>query len=515
MAVERHVRVWTLILMVFCLVATTAVGAPSPRPVVTWWMGLGAKYAPYYKSFNEVPYVQELCKRLNMDVKFVSPPFGMEAEQFNLLASSQDLPDLVTYDWRSYVGGGEKAVKEGLIIRLNDFFDRYCPDLVKYLKSEPGVDKDIKTDSGTYFFVPYVFSDFMQCVYMGPQVRQDWLQDLGLAAPTTFDDWYTMLQGFKDKKGATAPLIVRISDLKSGSFVNSFGMNLAFYQQNGAVKFGPMESGYRQFLELMSKWYRDGLLDQDFSTLDKKTLDAKVTGEKAGAWIATTFGGVGNYLSLMKDKNPKFDILGATWPVAKRGDLNHLIPGVGSKVQAQMTAVSARAKDLPSIGKLLNYGFTAEGRMFYNYGVEGVSYTIVNGKAKLTDMVTKDTKLPLIDSYARFAPVADMGGPFVAESNATENMFSFPVQQQMAKQNWSKGDMDYYLPALSLLPSEVDSFSSIMTEVNTYVDESMLKFIMGQQSLQQFESYRQTLRSMKIDQAIAIEQNAYERYKKR
>ena len=48
-----------------------------------------------------------------------------------------------------------------------------------------------------------------------------------------------------------------------------------------------MEEGYRQFVQQMADWYAEGLLDTDFATVDKSTVQAKFanseirTGESA------------------------------------------------------------------------------------------------------------------------------------------------------------------------------------------------------------------------------------------
>lgn len=41
---------------------------------------------------------------------------------------------------------------------------------------------------------------------MGPIVRKDWLDELGLDVPETIDDWEIMLKAFRDKKGASVGL---------------------------------------------------------------------------------------------------------------------------------------------------------------------------------------------------------------------------------------------------------------------------------------------------------------------
>jgi len=54
-----------------------------------------------------------------------------------------------------------------------------------------------------------------------------------------------------------------------------------------------------------------------------------------------------------------------------------------------------------------------------------------------------------------------------------------------------------------------------MSEINTYTDEMLLKFIMGNESLDKFDAYVERLKQMKIDDAIAIQQAALERYNQR
>ena len=62
------------------------------------------------------------------------------------------------------------------------------------------------------------------------------------------------------------------------------------------------------------------------------------------------------------------------------------------------------------------------------------------------------------------------------------------------------------------LPNE-DSLrrSEIMTEVDTYVNEMVLKYITGAESLDTFENYQQELRNMGIEEAIELTQKSYDK----
>ena len=71
------------------------------------------------------------------------------------------------------------------------------------------------------------------------------------------------------------------------------------------------------------------------------------------------------------------------------------------------------------------------------------------------------------------------------------------------------------LPPSSMTEEEVSEYNSIMTDIQTYVDEFKLKFILGTESLDNFPSFVENIRNMNIDRAIEIRQAEYDRYLER
>ena len=72
-------------------------------------------------------------------MEYIHPNDQQTAEQFNLMIASDELPDVIEYDWTgrsagSYPGGPEKAIQDGVILELNDLIDQYAPNLKKNLK---------------------------------------------------------------------------------------------------------------------------------------------------------------------------------------------------------------------------------------------------------------------------------------------------------------------------------------------------------------------------------------------
>ncbi|WDH98423.1 hypothetical protein PUW24_05715 [Paenibacillus urinalis] len=86
-------------------------------------------------------------------------------------------------------------------------------------------------------------------------------------------------------------------------------------------------------------------------------------------------------------------------------------------------------------------------------------------------------------------------------------------EQKEAIQIWADTDASLHLlPALPKSEMENAELSAIMQEVDKHVDEVSLKIIMGIEPLSEFDSYIQQLKSMNIEQAIAIQQQALDRY---
>ena len=186
------------------------------------------------------------------------------------------------------------------------------------LEEHPEWKKEITTDDGSIYVFPFLRTDDKLKVFLGPTIRQDWLDKLGLSMPTTVDEWYNVLKAFKEQdpngngKADEIPLYLTKGDVDTTTaFLGAWGINAGFYQEEGQVKYGPTDPRFKEFLTLMNQWYKEGLLDQDFATTDEKMLEAKITGGQIGSAILYTGSGIGKYGTLMKDKDPNFRLVAA------------------------------------------------------------------------------------------------------------------------------------------------------------------------------------------------------------
>lgn len=485
---------------------------------LTYWVSLNPNAAATMKSYNEIAAYKELEKKTGTKVEFQHPPTGQEKDQFNLMIASGKLPDVIEYGWNAAPKGADSLIKEKRIIRLNELIDKYAPNLTKVLKEHPEFRKLITTDEGNIYVMPFLMGDELLSIVNGPVIRKDWLDKLNLKVPQTIADWETVLTAFRDKdpngnnKKDEIPYLFNLADNDYNNlFVGAWGITNDFYMDGGKVKYGPIEPQFKDYLETMARWYKEGLIDKDYATTDAKLKDAKVTGDQLGSLSTYAGSGIGRYKSLVPNL-PQFSLVGAPYPVLKQGDkaigqYTYPFTGIGA-------AISATAKNPEQIVKWLDYKYGEEGHLLFNFGIEGESYKMENGYPKYTDKIMNNPdKLPVTQAMAKYF-IASWSGPIVQDKRYIEQYFAMPEQRD-AQKEWMKSDHSKLLPPITLTAEESSKTSSIMNDVKTYRDEMINKFIMGAEPISNFDKFVQTIKSMGIDEAIKARQAALDRFNAR
>ncbi|TFE19895.1 extracellular solute-binding protein [Cohnella luojiensis] len=488
---------------------------------LTYWGEMTGNIVGVKATHEEVPFFQDWQKKTGVKLKFTAPPAGQAKETLNVMLASGELPDMIEFNFLSeFPGGPEKAIGDGYILKLNDLIDKHAPNLKKFLQENPAIDKMVKTDNGSYYAFPFIRYDEYLRVFQGPIVRKDWLDELGLPVPETIDEWTTMLRAFKEKKGAAAPFAVNskprfFNDSYNGAIMGAFGVKRDFYQKDGSIKFGPAESGFKEYLRLFQTWYKEGLIDKNIATADGKAVDSNMASGATGATIGNAGGGIGKWQPLVEANDPKALLVAAPYPVLNKGDT----PMFGQKDNAYssggIVAVTASSKDPELAVKLLDYGYSEEGRMFFNFGTEGVSYNMVDGYPKYTDLLMKNPdKLAPAQAMSLYVR-GSYNGPFIQDKRYAEQFFARQTQRD-AVDIWKKTDVaKYALPPLTPTPEESSEYATIMNDINTLVDEMTLKIILGSESIDKFESYVDKMKSLNLDRAIEIQSAALQRFNNR
>ena len=474
---------------------------------VSYWVWLNSNILKSCSSWSETKYAEDLEKQTGIKVKYIHPAIGQEDASFNILFSSDDLPDIIcNAAWRTFSGGGpDGAIDSGYIFDLTDYLKDYAPNYYKTLKSNPDWDKAAKSLNGRYYDIGSIGHDVP--VY-GMIIRKDWLEDLGLSMPETVQEWHDVLKAFKEKKGASAPLSFSASSFyKMDILESAYKTSTSFYPDGGKIKYGPLDKSYKEFVKEMAKWYKEGLLDKNMASTDSKALDAKVLNDNTGATYGYVSSGIGKWMSAKK-AGSKMRLVAAPYPVLNKGDK----PSQYSKSVSRynnFAAISSTSKNKEIAMRLLDYGYSEKGSLLANYGREGVTYNIVDGKPQFTDEILHN---PEGKSISEALYYYSQLGPFYLTRESFLQQITMPEQLEATK-TWEV-DHTHAMPNTLMPDSDQKEYADIMLSVESYVSETVLGVICGEKPESELDKMDSQLKKLNLDRAIEIQQKAYDNYNK-
>ena len=209
----------------------------------------------------------------NVEVEFVKVPRWTEVEEINNLLAGQTAPDIcLTYSYPTI----QTYADMGGVMDLSELLEEYkdvTPNLWAWL-GETNIYWDKDPVDGTIWAIEGKRNDVKRIVTF---VRQDWLDALGLAAPTTTEEFEAMLHAFKDRAAELpvddASKVVPFSvsyDIgwRCAPIIESFmdpQISDKEYYINGFDDRKITENGAKEAIRLVNKWYNDGLIWQNFA----------------------------------------------------------------------------------------------------------------------------------------------------------------------------------------------------------------------------------------------------------
>ncbi|MGG1516944.1 extracellular solute-binding protein [Paenibacillus oryzisoli] len=475
---------------------------------------MGPWAAQSTKNFGENLVFQEMEKKTGVKVDWVHPPAGQAKEQFNLMIASNDLPDVIVYDWFSVPGGMKKYVDDGVIVDLTPYVSKNAPNFTKLMNENPEAKKQSMDDASKFYCMPMLRLKDSLRVVNGPQVRMDWLEKLNLKKPTTIDDWYNMLKAFKAQNPSGWPMTGQkfVGSNGIGNLVEAWGTSYDFYVDGGTIKYGPLNPQFKDALSFINKLFSEGLIDPDYMLNNREKQDAKVISGASGALFGVQ---PSNFMRTMVEsgRDLKFRIDGVSWPIGPAGKPYSLDSSYTYEVVSPCAAVTKNAKYPEEIVAWLDYAYGQEGNLLFNLGLENMTYTMKDGNAENTELITKN-KDGLSSSAAMGKYTMALNGWAMSQDVQYHRQLMMPYGYPAAD-NWRTADVSLVVPRLTFTAEETQQVARIKTEIDTYAQEMFDKFTTGKEPLANYDKFTQRLEDMGIGQLTKTYQAAYDRYQQR
>jgi putative aldouronate transport system substrate-binding protein len=296
-----------------------------------------------------------------------------------------------------------------------------------------------------------------------------------------------------------------------GALTSPFGLpRTDAYHINGKVHYGAYDPQYKDVLAFFHKLFAEKLLDSNFAVTDEPTAHASVLNGKTGL-IFTAASRIQN-MTYAAGNASDFTLMGLSSMSTARGAVPLYSYADDPVRLAFWCNLPETCRDVENSLKLLNYLYTEKGNILANFGQENVTFAWVNNEPELNEFVTKNPQGLSLDGMIRAYGLLNF--PIVQDERMLRQRFALP-QQIQAMEAWSKSDgAKYRIVNNSILGEYADEYATILTDINTYIEESRAQFISGALSLDRFDSYITTLKSMGMDRLLEILQVSYDVYNK-
>lgn len=209
----------------------------------------------------------------NVEVEFKAVPRWTEVEEINNLLAAGTAPDIcVTYSYPTV----QTYAQMGGVLDLSSYVEEYrneLPNLWDWL-GETNIYWDKDPENGTLWAIETKLAVSNRVLTF---VRQDWLDKLGMKAPTTKAEFEEMLIAFKDNAetllGADASKMIPYSvsydvGWRAATLIESFldpAVSDREYYVNGFDDRKLTQNGTKEAVRLLNKWYHMGLMWNDFA----------------------------------------------------------------------------------------------------------------------------------------------------------------------------------------------------------------------------------------------------------
>ncbi|MFQ7003804.1 MAG: hypothetical protein ACLRRT_09095 [Ruthenibacterium lactatiformans] len=406
-----------------------------------------------------------------------------------------------------------KYGETGVILPLNDYIENSMPNLKAEMDKRDGVEKALTYSDGNIYYLPML--DETPSGNIPYIVRTDWLDQLGLERPVTIEDWenYWSLvkttdlngNGKNDEIPFSAYEIERLRN-----FCTAWGVLDDFYTDptdGGKVHYGPIEDKYKEALVWMNDMWNKGYIDQEIIT---RLLGLQ---REAGAEHRRLLRGPARRHAGRPERHDGGIVPGSTSPPPSRRKARPAYRSTPTSTLSPRRCGRHHHLHLqkcrPRCGMAGLY-VQRRGQMLLNMGIEGTHYTMQDGEPIFTDYILNNPDgLSPKQAVGTFT-IAQEPCPLCCASARPASWTMLPCWRPRRTASSVPGGINkYVIPGTLSFSSEKDAERrAAMADIETYVDEMVMKFITGREPIENWDTYVAKVKEMGIENVIGIYQEA-------
>lgn len=489
---------------------------------LSYFTTLSPMFSSYMEDYSGNDAVQALEELTGVHIDYQCYIPENAQTQFNLQAAAGSLPDILLGATEYYSGGMDKAVNDEILLNLGDYLD-YAPNFSQVLDLDPEMRSTLTTASGNLIgFYAYSDPEIAMPVSGSIMVRGDWLEQVGMDIPKTYDQVHDVLTAFQNDLGVETPMLVTsYLDDQSGSFASGYdikaffmtspGIQVPFYVVDGQVKCAIVEDNFVSYVEMLQSYMAEGLTAKDIESYTNETsYQDKVTSGEVGLFWGF---GVSN-LETLNDTVEDGGYFVAVPAIRKTEDQTLHFTATTSYMVRSCVSISANCSNVELACQWLDCHYTDEVSMLAMYGVEGTGYEIGDdGTPHYTEMMTDSSEGLTLTINRALHCLSTPDSIYYGSINTDLETYTDAQREALELINSGSMDGEYVYPdGASMTEEETETYTALIADLSTYMAEHVLKFVVGEEDMAEYPAFIDTLNDMGIQEAIDIRQAAYDRY---
>lgn len=509
-------------------------------------------------DIEDVWFFKYLAQKMNVDFELEQT---LETDQrISLMFASDSVPDLV---WGIRLSNNDVMVygmQEGMLLNWKDLITpELMPNTYQAMQDYPDAFTASTAPDGNIYTLPMITGSsyytntgtFSAAIRM--YINKDWMDACGITElPTTLDEYLEVLRTFKEKDPMglgenNIPLIG--NQEKDKTFVwNALGFHgtatqaygTAFDLKDNQLVLPCYTEEAKEFITFYNTLYNEGLISPDYFTLDQTAARGLMASGVCGVLGDSTLTAIG-------DAWPSWVALS---PLTS--DVNDVaVAAFNPGYSVGQLYASAYTEHPEVLARIVDYMYSDEGALYYNYGpMKGTEETlgVVDGwyydenNRITTDKVVNGEFTDISEyAYQYIKSYSSAPGRFDHYSQTAAAMagIEFPGKEMTIVDKLTGAEipsliMDVYtddnndghwritqseamidhltavrLPDVYLTAEQNQRVADLSTVINDYVTAESAKFIVGTRPLSELDAYFEELKSLGIEEYIAIYQEAY------
>lgn len=348
-------------------------------------------------------------------------------------------------------------------------------------------------------------------------IRSDWLEKSGLDAPKTLDEVENLAKTFRQMKlgGENTVGITTISELYGG-YNSSWGLDTVFsyygaypgvwLEKDGAPVYGSTLPEVKDALSTLRRWYAEGILDREFAVRDEAARQSLIGSGQCGMYFGVWWpsNGVADAVELDNDA----DWIAVSAPL----DADGFLKSPQNDPLQEIVVVSKNCAHPEAVIKALNGGYdvlrcnTSESNPYAEEAAEAYSY-FFETSPQAWGAMTVDIEINYSDVVGRVAQELQAATEAQDPSLLTVAGYEASYEYILYDILHPKENRVYYHERLArivgasaasdgtlkLVPTcfygTTRTMSTLWSSLKKMENDAMLKIVMGEESVDSYDTF--------------------------